>query len=75
MMRQLRTRDADRISQEYVGRRDADRAKLDSMSTYAQSALCRWKLLLEHFGEAEGFEACGSCDNCRVPLELRLQAS
>ena len=75
MMRQLGTRDVERISQEYLGRREADRAKLDSMSSYAQSALCRWKLLLQHFGEAECFDACGSCDNCRTPLELRLQAS
>lgn len=75
MMRQLRTRDAERISQEYGVRREADRAKLDSMSSYAQSALCRWKLLLAHFNEADGFDACGTCDNCRVPLELRLQAS
>jgi ATP-dependent DNA helicase RecQ len=75
MMRQLRTRDAERISQEYAVRREADRTKLDSMSSYAQSALCRWKLLLAHFNEADGFDACGTCDNCRVPLELRLQAS
>lgn len=75
MMRQLGTRDVERISQEYLGRREADRAKLDSMSSYAQSALCRWKLLLQHFGESEGFDTCGSCDNCRTPLELRLQAS
>jgi len=75
MMRQLRTRDVERITREYATRRDGDRAKLDSMSGYAQSALCRWKLLLQHFGEAEGFEKCGTCDNCRTPLELRLQAS
>jgi ATP-dependent DNA helicase RecQ len=75
MMRQLRTRDAERISQEYAVRREADRTKLDSMSSYAQSALCRWKLLLAHFNEADGFDTCGTCDNCRVPLELRLQAS
>ena len=30
----------------------------------ARPARCRWKVLLEPFGEAEGFELCGHCDNC-----------
>jgi ATP-dependent DNA helicase RecQ len=43
------------------------------MTMYAQSGSCRWKLLLEYFGEADGFERCGSCDNCVDPSELRHQ--
>jgi len=74
MARQLRTRDAEAIAREYAVRQDADRSKLESMARYAQSALCRWKLLLENFAEADGFERCGSCDNCVVPLEERLWA-
>ncbi len=74
MAKQLRTRDADAIAREYQTRQDADRAKLESMSSYAQSALCRWKLLLDNFAEGEGFEKCGTCDNCVTPLEERLRA-
>jgi ATP-dependent DNA helicase RecQ len=74
MAKQLRTRDADAIASEYHTRQDADRAKLESMSSYAQSALCRWKLLLDNFAEGDGFEKCGTCDNCVTPLEERLRA-
>jgi len=74
MARQLGTRDPEVVSREYVTRQEADRAKLEGMALYAQSAMCRWKLLLENFGEAEGFDRCGTCDNCRVPLESRLYA-
>jgi ATP-dependent DNA helicase RecQ len=44
------------------------------MAAYAQSAQCRWKLLLDYFkeGDVEGFERCGSCDNCLEPPEARL---
>ena len=44
------------------------------MAGYAQSAACRWKLLLENFAEADGFDRCGTCDNCVTPLEERLRA-
>ena len=53
-------------------RRPAEREKLERMAAYAQSAVCRWKLLLEYFNEAEGFERCGDCDNCRNPPEERF---
>jgi ATP-dependent DNA helicase RecQ len=60
------------VAREYAARQDADRAKLERMSLYAQSANCRWKLLLDYFGEAEGFERCDACDNCLEPLEQRI---
>jgi ATP-dependent DNA helicase RecQ len=34
------------------------------MVFYGQTGHCRWKVLLENFGEAEGFGSCGTCDNC-----------
>ena len=74
MMKELRTDDADVVAKEYASRVDADRRKLEQMAAYAQSAACRWKLLLENFGEADGFERCGTCDNCVTPLEERLRA-
>ena len=60
------------IAAQYAARQDADRTKLEKMAGYAQSAGCRWKLLLEYFGEAHGFDRCGACDNCVEPLESRL---
>jgi ATP-dependent DNA helicase RecQ len=51
----------------YLEKRKADRDKLERITFYAQSAHCRWKVLLEYFEGAEDFEACGTCDNCKRP--------
>ena len=75
MMRELRTTDVGVLAAEYAARQDADRTKLERMSQYAQSAACRWKLLLDNFAEAAEFDRCGTCDNCVTPLEERLRAS
>jgi ATP-dependent DNA helicase RecQ len=48
-------------------RRDNDRDKLERMTAYAHGARCRWKMILDYFGEGEGFERCGTCDNCLNP--------
>ena len=61
------------VARQYTERQDADRAKLERMTQYAQSAMCRWKLLLDYFAEADAFERCGTCDNCVQPLEERLR--
>ena len=34
---------------------------------YAESAICRRKLLLHYFGESYTVENCETCDNCRYP--------
>jgi ATP-dependent DNA helicase RecQ len=34
------------------------------MIIYAQTALCRWKNLMEYFGEDLPAQRCGHCDNC-----------
>jgi ATP-dependent DNA helicase RecQ len=60
------------IARQYAERQDADRAKLERMSMYAQGGGCRWKMLLEYFSEGEGFEACGTCDNCVQPPEQQI---
>ena len=62
----------DAIAREYASRQGADREKLERMASYAQSALCRWKLILNYFGEGDEFERCGACDNCVDPPEARL---
>jgi ATP-dependent DNA helicase RecQ len=61
----------EQVARSYAQRKDADRTKLERMEAYAQSALCRWKLLLEYFGETETIGSCGVCDNCKHPLEER----
>ncbi len=36
---------------------------------YAESAVCRRKVILHYFGEDYQVENCGQCDNCRNPKE------
>jgi ATP-dependent DNA helicase RecQ len=61
-----------RLADEYGRKSETDRVKLERMIFYAQTAFCRWKVLLEYFEEAEDFDRCGTCDNCLDPPELRL---
>ncbi len=37
--------------------------------SYAESSICRRKMLLNYFGEEYHEENCGSCDNCLQPRE------
>ena len=60
------------LSTRYKERHAADHAKLNRMMEYGQTARCRWKLLLEYFGEQVDWERCGTCDNCRHPLEDQI---
>jgi ATP-dependent DNA helicase RecQ len=61
-----------RLADEYGRKSEADRQKLERMIFYAQTAFCRWKVLLEYFEEAEDFDRCGTCDNCLDPPEKRV---
>ena len=49
----------------YEERRQRDHAKLEQMVIYAQTALCRTRVLLEALGESVEWPQCGTCDNCR----------
>jgi ATP-dependent DNA helicase RecQ len=54
-----------RAAQRYEQKRIQDRARLQSMLRYAQSHLCRTRLILTYFGHGEGaVDPCGTCDNC-----------
>ena len=53
-----------RMTEFYEGRNQRDRDKLDRMIVYAQTALCRWKNLIDYFEEAVDWTSCDNCDNC-----------
>jgi ATP-dependent DNA helicase RecQ len=63
--------DLGHLADAYGKKSEADREKLERMIFYAQTAFCRWKVLLEYFEGAEDFDRCGECDNCLDPPELR----
>jgi ATP-dependent DNA helicase RecQ len=52
-----------RAASRYEQKRAQDRARLASMLRYAQSHLCRTRLLVTYFGYTDA-PSCGSCDNC-----------
>ncbi len=59
----------------YEQKRTQDRARLQSMLRYAQSHLCRNKLLFAYFGYAEdAADPCGTCDNCARANTARAEA-
>jgi ATP-dependent DNA helicase RecQ len=62
----------DELATRYRERHAADHEKLNKMMEYGQSARCRWKLLLEYFGERVEWERCDVCDTCRHPLEEQI---
>ena len=57
----------------YEQRRQRDQTKLEQMVVYAQTALCRTRVLLEALGETVEWSQCGTCDNCRG-LSIRAEA-
>ena len=62
--RRLEARAMLQIAARYRERREQDRALLEAMVAYAQSGRCRWRSLLDHFGQALPQMRCGTCDNC-----------
>ncbi|SMD43870.1 ATP-dependent DNA helicase RecQ [Aquiflexum balticum DSM 16537] len=51
-----------------VTERENSKILLEEMAAYAESSVCRRKVLLHYFGEYLG-EDCGFCDNCKKPKE------
>ncbi len=58
-----------RLSEEKV---EKDKEKLERMMQYGQSAMCRWRLLHDYFGQEMETERCEVCDNCVHPLEEQI---
>lgn len=50
-----------------LAEQDIGRQLLRETAAYAESSVCRRKLLLHYFGESYGQENCGNCDNCLKP--------
>jgi len=50
-----------------VAEQDIGRQLLRETAAYAESSVCRRRLLLHYFGEEYGEENCGNCDNCLHP--------
>jgi ATP-dependent DNA helicase RecQ len=70
-----------RMTSSYSTKNEHDRQALERMVFYAQTGFCRWKVLIEYFGNDAEWEHCGSCDNCMhapenelSPLTPRAQA-
>ncbi len=57
-----------------LNEQDIGRQLLQETAAYAESSVCRRKMLLHYFGETYTEENCGNCDNCLHPHE-RVEAS
>ena len=56
-----------------VAEQDIGRQLLQETAAYAESSVCRRKLLLHYFGEEYHTDNCRNCDNCLHPKE-RVEA-
>lgn len=53
-----------------VSEQEIGRQLLMETAAYAESSLCRRKILLNYFGEEYTQENCGECDNCLSPRKM-----
>ena len=56
-----------------VAEQDIGRQLLQETAAYAESSVCRRKMLLHYFGEEYPHDNCHNCDNCLHPKE-RIEA-
>jgi len=56
-----------------LSEREVGAQLIDETVAYAESSVCRRKILLHYFGENWDTPNCGNCDNCRNPKE-KLEA-
>ena len=57
-----------------VAEQDIGKQLLQETSAYAESSVCRRKMLLHYFGEEYPYDNCHNCDNCQHPKE-RIEAT
>jgi ATP-dependent DNA helicase RecQ len=68
LARVMSSKQVEELAAEWTRRAEKDREKLDRMESYARSALCRWRVLRDYFGDESEEQRCGVCDNCRRGL-------
>jgi ATP-dependent DNA helicase RecQ len=56
-----------------LSEREVGAQLINETVAYAESGVCRRKVVLSYFGEEYEKESCGSCDNCKHPKE-RIEA-
>lgn len=56
-----------------VAEQDIGRQLLQETAAYAETSVCRRKMLLHYFGEEYEQENCGNCDNCVHP-KVKIEA-
>jgi ATP-dependent DNA helicase RecQ len=56
-----------RIGEVETARQPGERARLSALGALVETAGCRRRILLGHFGEENTPEHCGNCDNCLSP--------
>jgi len=56
-----------------LSEREVGAQLINESVAYAESGVCRRKVLMSYFGEEYGDQNCGQCDNCKHPKE-RLEA-
>lgn len=56
-----------------VSEQEIGRQLIKETTAYAESSICRRKLLLHYFGETYKQENCGMCDNCTKP-KIQIEA-
>ncbi len=56
-----------------VAEQDIGRQLLRETAAYAESSVCRRKMLLHYFGEEYKEDNCGNCDNCLHP-NVKIEA-
>lgn len=52
-----------------LSEREVGAQLINESVAYAESGVCRRKVLLSYFGEEYGDQNCGQCDNCKHPKE------
>ncbi len=57
-----------------VVEQDIGKLLLQETAAYAESSICRRKMLLKYFGEDYPHDNCGNCDNCKHPKK-RIEAT
>lgn len=52
-----------------LSEREVGAQLINETVAYAESSVCRRKILLHYFGEDTDIDNCGNCDNCKHPKE------